>query len=62
MILMIVGGGLIIAGIGWDMFFRNRLEKLGDKMAIVRGAFFDFRQYHRVRAKLGWAAWPVYVM
>lgn len=62
MILTIAGGALIFFGGILDMFFRDRLWKLGNKMAMIRGGAFDYRAYHRERGKQGWAAWPVWVM
>jgi hypothetical protein len=62
MILVYLGVALMVVGVVLDTFFRGRLRGLGHTTAFMRGGAFDYREYHRVRTKRGWAAWPVYVM
>lgn len=45
-----------------DLVFRERMKDMGHKTALVQGGGFNYAEYHRVRSKFGWAAWPVYLM
>jgi len=58
----ILGIVFIIVAASLSFFFRLRMARLGNKMALLKAGTFDFREYHRVRAENGWAAWPVYLM
>ncbi len=62
MFLFILGILLIISAASLSFFFRLRMTKLGNKLAILQAGSFDFAEYHKVRQENGWAAWPVYLM
>jgi hypothetical protein len=60
--MLILGGLLIGVAASLDSFFRFRMQSIGEKWALLQGGAFDYRRYHKVRKKQGWAAWPVYMM
>jgi hypothetical protein len=62
MALLILGIALLIIASVMDYVFRTRMNRAGDKTAILLGGAFDYRKYHAVRKKYGWPAWPVYLM
>lgn len=62
MILLVLGAVLIGVAAILDSFFRIRMQRIGDKSALLKGGAFDYSRYHRVRKEKGWAAWPVYAM
>src|SRR5215470_18049521 len=45
-----------------DTMIRARMARLGYKWVFLLGAFFDYREYTKVRAEHGWSAWPVRLM
>jgi hypothetical protein len=62
MTLLILGGLLIAAANILDAIFRERMTRAGDGAALWLGGAFNYAEYHRIRTKYGWAAWPVYMM
>jgi hypothetical protein len=62
MIMLVLGAVLIGVAAVLDSFFRIRMQRIGDKWALLEGGAFDYSRYHKARNEQGWAAWPVYVM
>ena len=60
--MLMLGALLIGVAAVLDSFFRFRMERIGEKWALLRGGAFEYSRYHKARKKQGWAAWPVYVM
>jgi hypothetical protein len=60
--LQIAGGILLGSGIALDLMFRLQMARLGQWAPLFKGGSFNYAEYHRVRIKQGWPAWPVYVM
>lgn len=55
MIMLVLGAVLIGVAAVLDSFFRIRMQRIGDKWALL------YSLYHKARKEQGWAAWPVYV-
>jgi hypothetical protein len=62
MILLVLGGLSLGAATIIDTIFRFRMARKGHRIALLKAGNFDYREYHKVRAKYGWQAWPVYLM
>ena len=62
MALLIIGGVLIGMATVFDTVFRLRMTRLGHRTAFLLGGALNYAEYHRVRVKEGWPAWPVYLM
>jgi hypothetical protein len=62
MILLVVGGLLVGVAAGLDFFFRVRMQRVGEKWALLQGGAFDYSRYHRIRKQQGWSGWPVFVI
>jgi ABC-type uncharacterized transport system permease subunit len=62
MALLVLAAVLLVGAASLDTFFRFRMMRIGSKGALLKGGFFDYKNYHEVRADHGWAAWPVYLM
>lgn len=62
MTFLTIGGLLIGTATVLDIIFRKRMKDIGHKTALLKGGAFNYAEYHRVRSKFGWAAWPVYLM
>jgi hypothetical protein len=60
--MLILGGTFIVIAESLDFFFRLRMTRVGHKRALFLGGAFNYREYHKVRDKYGWSAWPVYTM
>jgi hypothetical protein len=60
--MLILGGTFIGVAAVLDFFFRLRMTRVGHKWALFLGGAFNYREYHNVRNKYGWSAWPVYSM
>jgi hypothetical protein len=61
--MMLVGGLLLIgAAAVLDSSFRIRMQRIGEKWALLQGGAFDYSRYHKIRKEQGWSVWPVYVM
>ena len=61
-LILVTGGVLLAAGGVLDFIFRLRMTRTGYKMALLLGGAFNYREYHKVRRKYGWSAWPVWTM
>jgi hypothetical protein len=62
MAILVIGSSLVAAAVALDFIFRFRMARIGHRWELLRGGAFDYREYHKVRPKRGWAAWPVYLM
>ncbi len=62
MIFLILGGLSLVAATILDMIFRFRMAGKGHRIGLMKRGNFDYREYHKFRAKYGWPAWPVYLM
>lgn len=60
--ILALGAVLVGAATVLDSVFRIRMARAGHKMALLLGGAFNYRNYHKMRPKYGWPAWPVYVM
>jgi hypothetical protein len=58
----VLGGVLIGVASLLDWTFRERMAGIGYHNALLQGAAFNYAEYHKVRERHGWTAWPVYVM
>jgi len=61
-ILLTLGGLSLGAATIMDTIFRFRMAGKGHRIGLMKGGNFDYSEYHKVRTKYGWPAWPVYVM
>ena len=62
MILLILGGLSLGVAATMDTIFRFRMARKGHRIGLLKGGNFDYREYHKVRVRYGWSAWPVYLM
>jgi hypothetical protein len=62
MVFLILAGILIGAGAVLDCIFRFRMARIGYRKPLLQGGAFNYAQYHQVRERHGWPAWPVYLM
>jgi hypothetical protein len=62
MIFLILGGLSLVAATILDITFRFSMAGKGHRIGLMKGGNLDFREYHKVRTKYGWPAWPVYLM
>jgi len=60
--ILVAGAVLLATGSALDFIFRLRMTRAGHRMALLLGGAFNYREYHKVRRKYGWPAWPVYIM
>jgi hypothetical protein len=61
-ILLILSGLSFGAAATMDTVFRFRMAGKGHRIGLLKGGNVDYREYHKVRARYGWHAWPVYLM
>jgi hypothetical protein len=62
MMMLVIGALLLGVAALLDSFFRIRMQRIGEKWALLQGGAFDYSRYHNIRREHGWSAWPVYVM
>jgi hypothetical protein len=61
MIMLVLGALLIGIAAVLDSFFRARMQRIGDKWALLQGGAFDYSRYHKICREQGLPAWLVYV-
>jgi len=61
-ILQILGGLSLGAAAIIDTIFRFRMAGKGHRIGLLKSGNFDYREYHKLRRRYGWMAWPVYLM
>jgi hypothetical protein len=62
MSMLVLGATFMGIAAVLDFFFRLRMTQAGHKWALFLSGTFNYREYHKVRDKYGWSAWPVYTM
>lgn len=60
--MLVLGALLVGIAAVLDSFFRARMQRIGDKWALLQGGAFDYGRYYKVCREQGWKAWPVYLM
>jgi hypothetical protein len=57
--MMILVGGLLLIAVAavLDSFFRIRMQRIGEKWALLQGGAFNYSRYQKVRKEHGWSAW-----
>jgi hypothetical protein len=62
--MMMLVTGVLFLGVAavLDSFFRIRMQRGGEKWALLQGGAFNYSHYHKFRKEHGWSAWPVYPM
>jgi hypothetical protein len=61
-VLLALGGSLIAAATALDFVFRLRMARAGIRNVFMRGGTLNYIEYHAVRGRYGWPAWPVRLM
>jgi len=61
-VLLALGGLLIAAATALDFNFRVRMARAGNRNVFIRGGTLNYDEYHAVRGRYGWPAWPVRLM